>query len=115
RYPAPGIGGRSAPVCEPRHTRVWNRQATAVSRKLLSGLAAKQKPRAEMARSLEILRHCGATAQSRRILVANDRYDGVCGGGNGGRNVIVHFSLVVAFGAIAASGLTLQALQSFFG
>jgi hypothetical protein len=29
--------------------------------------------------------------------------------------MIVHFSLVVAFAAIAASGLTLQALQSFFG
>jgi hypothetical protein len=47
-------------------------------------------------------------------LVVNDRYDGVCGG-DGGRNMIVHFLLVVAFGAIAASGLTLQALQSFFG
>jgi hypothetical protein len=29
--------------------------------------------------------------------------------------MIVHFLLVVAFGAIAASGLTLQALQSFLG
>jgi hypothetical protein len=29
--------------------------------------------------------------------------------------MIVHFLLVVAFGAIAASGLTLQALHSFFG
>jgi hypothetical protein len=38
----------------------------------------------------------------------------VCGG-DGGRDMIVHFSLVVVFGAIAASGLTLQALQSFFG
>jgi hypothetical protein len=37
------------------------------------------------------------------------------GGGAGGRNMIIHFSLVVAFAAIAASGLTLQALQSFFG
>jgi len=35
--------------------------------------------------------------------------------GIGGRSMIVHFSLVVVFGAIAASGLTLQALQSFFG
>jgi hypothetical protein len=40
---------------------------------------------------------------------------GVCGGDGGARYMIVHFSLVVAFGAIAASGLTLQALQSFFG
>jgi hypothetical protein len=47
-------------------------------------------------------------------LVANDRYDAICGGG-WGRNMIVHFSLVVVFGAMAASGLTLQALQSFFG
>jgi hypothetical protein len=47
-------------------------------------------------------------------LVANDCYDGVRGG-DWGRNMIVHFSLVVAFGAMAASGLTLQALQSFFG
>jgi len=35
--------------------------------------------------------------------------------GGWGRNMIVHFSLVVAFGAMAASGLTLQALQSLFG
>jgi hypothetical protein len=47
-------------------------------------------------------------------LVANDRYDAICGGG-WGRDMIVHFSLVVAFGAMAASGLTLQALQSLFG
>jgi hypothetical protein len=37
------------------------------------------------------------------------------GGGQGGRNMIVHFSLVIVFAAIAASGLTLQALHSFFG
>jgi hypothetical protein len=47
-------------------------------------------------------------------LVANDRYDG-CLRWGWGRDMIVHFSLVVVFGAIAASGLTLQALQSFFG
>src|SRR5262245_2548313 len=48
RYPVPGIGGRSALVCDPRHTRVWNRQgqrpATATA---LRESVATEKPRPE--------------------------------------------------------------------
>jgi hypothetical protein len=76
---------------------------------------AREKTASGIARPLEILRHYGGAAIVTPNFGRQCRVKVALGGGAGGRNMIIHFSLVVAFGAIAASGLTLQALQSFFG